>query len=59
MNQAPKLSKFDKVRIKREPTKSVIILNEPIYSDNGWQYEIFFSAQDQRFITRVRIMMFS
>ena len=50
MSQTPKFTKFDMVRIKRDPTKSGVIWGEPIQSDGGWQYEIFFSAQDRRFV---------
>jgi SNF2 family DNA or RNA helicase len=51
MNQIPpKFEKFQMVRLRREPTKSGVVWGEPIPSDRGWQYEIFFSGDDRRFV---------
>jgi ATP-dependent helicase HepA len=49
-NLPPLFSKYDMVRLKREETKSGIVWKEPIRSDKGWQYEVFFSADDIRYI---------
>ena len=50
MIDKPKYSKFDMVRLKKDPSRSGVIWGEPIQSDDGWQYEIFFSSDDRRYV---------
>ena len=45
----PKFEKMDMVRLGKDPKKTGFIYKGPIHSDNGWQYEVFFSSDDRRF----------
>ena len=46
-NKKPKFSKLEMVHVKGEPKKTGYIWGDAIPSDNGWQYEVMFSAADK------------
>lgn len=38
------------VRLRRDKSKGGVIYSEPLLTERGWQYEVFFSSDDRRFL---------
>jgi SNF2 family DNA or RNA helicase len=46
----PKYDKHSLVRLRRNPKETGVIINEPVRSAKGWQYQVFFSGIDRPFV---------
>lgn len=47
----PKYTKFDMVSLRRDASQRGVIWAEPIRTEQGWQYQVFFTADDIRFFS--------
>ena len=52
----PKFSNNQEVQLQNEPRRRGIILGEPIYSNERWQYEVFFS-DEKRFVAEADLLV--
>ena len=52
----PKYEENSKVRLRHSHNELGIVQGKPLLSTEGWQYRIFFSANDERFVSEADLI---